>query len=93
MERDIELRCLAKLIPELCRVLGKPVLDHLLVGDDTTMVLKVRQTKGLDTRITSCLAHDGSGDQSQELIDENGCSVDDDIMPPLRRVVAVVVVV
>ncbi|XP_050719985.1 uncharacterized protein LOC127000367 [Eriocheir sinensis] len=63
---------------------GKPVLDHLLVGDDTTMVLKVRQTKGLDTRITSCIAHDGSGDQSQELIDESGCSVDDDIMPPLR---------
>uniref|UniRef100_A0A0P4W2U0 ZP domain-containing protein n=1 Tax=Scylla olivacea TaxID=85551 RepID=A0A0P4W2U0_SCYOL len=63
---------------------GKPVLEHLLVGDDTTMVLKVRQTKGLDTRITSCLAHDGSDDESQELIDENGCSVDDEIMPPLR---------
>ncbi|XP_069954017.1 uncharacterized protein [Cherax quadricarinatus] len=63
---------------------GKPVLEHLLVGDDTTMVLKVRQSAGLDTRITSCVAHDGSGDQSQELIDEHGCAVDDDIMPPLR---------
>ncbi|XP_045622939.1 uncharacterized protein [Procambarus clarkii] len=63
---------------------GKPVLDFLLVGDDTTMVLKVRQSPGLDTRITSCVAHDGSGDQSQELIDEHGCAIDDDIMPPLR---------
>ncbi|KAG7162853.1 hypothetical protein Hamer_G023272 [Homarus americanus] len=63
---------------------GKPVMDYLLVGDDTTMVLKVRQSPGLDTRITSCVAHDGSGDQSQELIDEHGCAIDDDIMPPLR---------
>ncbi|XP_066938465.1 uncharacterized protein [Macrobrachium rosenbergii] len=63
---------------------GKPVLDHLLVGDDATMVLKIRQESGLDTRITSCLAHDGSGEQSQDLIDENGCAVDDAIMPPLR---------
>ncbi|XP_042867481.1 uncharacterized protein LOC122250197 isoform X2 [Penaeus japonicus] len=63
---------------------GKPVMDHLLVGDDTTMVLKVRQSKGLDTRITSCVAHDGSGEQAQDLIDEHGCAVDDTIMPPLR---------
>ncbi|XP_037778925.1 uncharacterized protein LOC119575402 isoform X2 [Penaeus monodon] len=63
---------------------GKPVMDHLLVGDDTTMVLKIRQSKGLDTRITSCVAHDGSGEQSQDLIDEHGCAVDDAIMPPLR---------
>ncbi|ROT74236.1 hypothetical protein C7M84_007264 [Penaeus vannamei] len=51
---------------------GKPVMDHLLVGDDTTMVLKIRQSKGLDTRITSCVAHDGSGEQAQDLIDEHG---------------------
>ncbi|XP_068200445.1 uncharacterized protein [Palaemon carinicauda] len=63
---------------------GKPVQNYLLVGDDATMVLKIRQESGLDTRITSCLAHDGSGEQSQELIDENGCAVDDAIMPPLR---------
>lgn len=54
------------------------------MGDDTTMVIKVRQRSGLDIRITSCMANDGSGEQNQELIDENGCAIDDDIMPPLR---------
>ena len=49
-----------------------------------TMVIKVRQRPGLDTRVTSCIAHDGSGDNSQDLLDEKGCAIDDSIMPPLR---------
>ena len=63
---------------------GKTVNGHLEVGDDITMVVKVRQQPGIDTRVTSCLAHDGSGDNSQELLDERGCAIDDAIMPPLR---------
>ena len=36
------------------------------------------------TRVTSCVAHDGSGEQSQELIDGDGCPVEEEIMPELR---------
>lgn len=27
---------------------------------------------GLDTRVVNCIAHDGSGESQQELIDNNG---------------------
>ena len=36
---------------------------------------------GLDTRLTSCYAHDGSQNSQQELLDSDGCSLDTSILP------------
>ncbi|KAJ8925609.1 hypothetical protein NQ315_009449 [Exocentrus adspersus] len=37
---------------------------------------------GIGWRIVECIAHDGLGDSSQKLLDEEGCPVDELLMPP-----------
>ena len=40
---------------------------------------------GLDTRLTSCVAHDGSHESQQELLDADGCSLDTSILPNVQE--------
>ena len=40
---------------------------------------------GLDTRLTSCVAHDGSHDSHQDLLDADGCSLDTNILPNVQE--------
>jgi hypothetical protein len=39
----------------------------------------------LDTRLTSCVAHDGSHESQQELLDSDGCSLDTSILPNVQE--------
>lgn len=61
---------------------------ELLVGERVTLVVRVQAKIGIDTRVTSCIAHDGSGVNSQELVNRHGCSIDREIMPDLKLVIA-----
>lgn len=40
---------------------------------------------GLDTRLTSCWAHDGSHEKKQQLLDADGCSVDATILANVQE--------
>lgn len=40
---------------------------------------------GIDTRLTSCVAHDGSHESQQELLDSDGCSLDTSILPNVQE--------
>ena len=42
-------------------------------------------TDGLDTRLTSCWAHDGSHEKKQQLLDADGCSVDASILANVQE--------
>ncbi|XP_057365003.1 uncharacterized protein LOC130685690 [Daphnia carinata] len=64
---------------------GNPVETYLRVGQEATVVVRVRQTVGLDTRLTSCVAHDGSHESQQELLDADGCSLDTSILPNVQE--------
>ncbi|XP_046646453.1 uncharacterized protein LOC124336716 [Daphnia pulicaria] len=64
---------------------GNPVEGYLRVGQEATVVVRVRQTVGLDTRLTSCVAHDGSHESQQELLDSDGCSLDTSILPNVQE--------
>ncbi|KZS07864.1 Uncharacterized protein APZ42_028203 [Daphnia magna] len=64
---------------------GNPVETYLRVGQEATVVVRVRQTVGLDTRLTSCVAHDGSHESQQELLDSDGCSLDTSILPNVQE--------
>nr|CAH0103652.1 unnamed protein product [Daphnia galeata] len=64
---------------------GNPVESYLRVGQEATVVVRVRQTVGLDTRLTSCVAHDGSHESQQELLDSDGCSLDTSILPNVQE--------
>ncbi|XP_064485439.1 uncharacterized protein LOC135397805 [Ornithodoros turicata] len=65
----------------------KPVTGYVNVGEEMTMVIKIRHT-GVETksRVTECVAHDGSQELLQELTDDHGCSLDTSILPELTEV-------
>lgn len=48
-------------------------------------ILHTDLTVGLDTRLTSCVAHDGSHESQQELLDADGCSLDTSILPNVQE--------
>lgn len=40
---------------------------------------------GIGWKVVDCNAHDGLGDSSQKLLDENGCPLDELVMPALLK--------
>lgn len=64
----------------------KPVSGYVNVGQDMTMLIKIRhRAAGTSTRVTQCIAHDGSRELEQELTDNDGCSIDTSILPDLTE--------
>ncbi|KAJ9585228.1 hypothetical protein L9F63_002991, partial [Diploptera punctata] len=55
------------------------------VGEDTTMRIKSWLPGELDSRVTDCSAHDGAGESSQRLLDDQGCPLDEFILPALIK--------
>ena len=41
---------------------------------------------GFGTQVTDCVAHDGTGETSQRLLDEWGCAIDELILPAMRPI-------
>ena len=39
---------------------------------------------GFGTQVTDCVAHDGTGETSQRLLDEWGCPIDELILPAMQ---------
>jgi len=64
---------------------NRPVDTYLHIGQEATLVVKVHQPDGLDTRLTSCWAHDGSHEKKQLLLDADGCSVDASILANVQQ--------
>ncbi|XP_023227725.1 uncharacterized protein LOC111628217 [Centruroides sculpturatus] len=63
----------------------KIITGHVDVGEEVTMIIKIRQKPGIVAKVTNCLAHDGSRDNQQQLTDRNGCSLDFTILPELQE--------
>lgn len=40
---------------------------------------------GIGWNVIDCYAHDGLGDSSQKLLDDNGCPLDETVMPALLK--------
>lgn len=40
---------------------------------------------GIGWKVVDCVAHDGLGDSSQKLLDEDGCPVDEGLLPELLK--------
>jgi len=57
----------------------------LQVGDEAYLVVKSTLPEGIGWNVIDCTAHDGLGDSSQKLLDDNGCPIDELLMPkPLK---------
>ncbi|XP_074035920.1 cypher isoform X2 [Leptinotarsa decemlineata] len=57
--------------------------ETLQVGETATLTVKSTLPAGIGWRVVDCLAHDGLGDSSQKLLDEQGCPIDEFLMPEL----------
>ncbi|CAG9860439.1 unnamed protein product [Phyllotreta striolata] len=57
--------------------------DTLEVGEIAMLSVKSTLPVGIGWKVVDCIAHDGLGDSSQKLINENGCPVDEALMPAL----------
>ncbi|XP_022241273.1 uncharacterized protein LOC106459133 [Limulus polyphemus] len=63
----------------------QPITEFVNVGEEVTMLIKIREKPGTVTKVTNCIAHDGAKEVQQALIDDNGCSVDKSIIPDLEE--------
>ncbi|XP_018562038.1 uncharacterized protein LOC108904104 [Anoplophora glabripennis] len=55
--------------------------DTLQVGETALLTIKSTLPAGIGWRVVECVAHDGLGDSSQKLLDEQGCPLDHLLMP------------
>ncbi|XP_035207289.1 uncharacterized protein LOC118182110 isoform X2 [Stegodyphus dumicola] len=62
-----------------------PITEYVNVGEDVTMLVKIRHKEGVEAKVIDCVASDGSEENQQLLIDSNGCTVDPAIMPKLQE--------
>ncbi|XP_030763505.1 uncharacterized protein LOC115888074 [Sitophilus oryzae] len=51
------------------------------VGEAVLLTVKSTLPAGIGWKIVDCIAHDGLGDSSQKLLDEQGCPVDELLLP------------
>ncbi|XP_055380438.1 uncharacterized protein LOC129611359 [Condylostylus longicornis] len=54
------------------------------VGQPTTLAIRAVLPGTIGVRIIDCAALDGLGDSSQQLLDQRGCPVDEQVMPALQ---------
>lgn len=59
--------------------------EYAIVGENATLSAIAIVPRSIGMRIVDCIAFDGIGDSSQKLFDENGCAVDDIIMPEFEE--------
>ncbi|KAG5876844.1 hypothetical protein JTB14_002900 [Gonioctena quinquepunctata] len=57
--------------------------ETLQVGETAMLTVKSTLPAGIGWKVVDCFAHDGLGDSSQKLINEQGCPVDEFLMPEL----------
>ncbi|XP_056636759.1 uncharacterized protein LOC130445231 [Diorhabda sublineata] len=55
--------------------------DTLQVGETASLIVKSTLPVGIGWRVIECFAHDGLGDSSQKLSNEQGCPIDELLMP------------
>jgi hypothetical protein len=53
----------------------------LKVGEVAILSLKSTLPAGIGWKVVECVAHDGLGDSSQKLLDDDGCPVDELLLP------------
>ncbi|GIY59007.1 hypothetical protein CDAR_44122 [Caerostris darwini] len=62
-----------------------PLTKPVHVGENLTMLIKVKHPDGFDSKIINCIASDGSDLNKQLLIDSDGCSVNSGAMSNFRE--------
>ncbi|XP_017483274.1 PREDICTED: uncharacterized protein LOC108372134 [Rhagoletis zephyria] len=55
------------------------------VGQATMLTVRAIVPGSMGVRVVDCAALDGLGDSKQQLLDERGCTVDEQVMPPLNK--------
>ncbi|KAJ3647587.1 hypothetical protein Zmor_019458 [Zophobas morio] len=55
--------------------------DTLKVGESAILTLKSTLPSGIGWKVVECVAHDGLGDSSQRLLDDDGCPIDELLLP------------
>lgn len=59
--------------------------EALQVGEEALLMVKSTLPVGIGWKVVDCVAHDGLGDSSQKLLDEDGCPVDEGLLPELLK--------
>ncbi|KAL5276248.1 hypothetical protein ACFFRR_001834 [Megaselia abdita] len=54
------------------------------VGQDTTLSVRALVPANIGVRVIDCSALDGLGESTQQLLDQRGCPVDEQVMPSLH---------
>ncbi|CAI6359489.1 unnamed protein product [Macrosiphum euphorbiae] len=62
------------------KTVKQDVAENVKIGDPLTMVISINSEDIFGLFITDCLVRDGLGWGDQRLIDQSGCSIEDDIM-------------
>ncbi|XP_067637005.1 uncharacterized protein cyr [Eurosta solidaginis] len=55
------------------------------VGQATTLTVRAIVPGTMGVRVVDCAALDGLGESKQQLLDERGCTIDEQVMPPLNK--------
>lgn len=65
----------------------KTIDSHVNIGEDITVLVKIKKMLGIDTRLSRCFAHDRTMTTKFDLTDEDGCTLDAVIMPNFKEFV------
>ncbi|GJQ79149.1 hypothetical protein Trydic_g5401 [Trypoxylus dichotomus] len=57
----------------------------LKVGEPVLLVVKSTLPAAIGWRVVDCVAHDGLGDSFQTLLDQNGCPIDEQLLPAFSK--------
>ncbi|RZC35533.1 uncharacterized protein BDFB_000988, partial [Asbolus verrucosus] len=55
--------------------------NTLKVGEAAILTVKSTLPAGIGWKVVDCVAHDGLGDSSQKLLDDDGCPIDELLLP------------
>ncbi|KAK6634552.1 hypothetical protein RUM43_011953 [Polyplax serrata] len=61
-------------------------INKVFVGEQTMMLIKSFLPENVDANVVDCYAYDGTRDVVQKLLDDNGCPLDETIMPSLEHI-------
>ncbi|KRT84187.1 hypothetical protein AMK59_574, partial [Oryctes borbonicus] len=57
----------------------------LKVGEPVLLIVKSTLPAGIGWRVVDCVAHDGLGDSFQTLLNQNGCPIDEQLLPAFSK--------
>ncbi|CAH0550619.1 unnamed protein product [Brassicogethes aeneus] len=77
-ETLLAARAWMEIIPE--QIDDRP-FGTLQVGEPAFLSVKSTLPDGIGWKVVDCIAHDGLGDSSQKLLDDQGCPIDDILLP------------